>query len=680
MDTYEKCLESYRSTNDIYFLVESITFQQGLEGPLELIKHYFKRGKHDLVCMYWNAIQNIVDDYSFSVAYYVAASAKTMQNIELTAQMCLRLFQQKEKMDPSMLTSILDIVKYVLPYGRESFLESFYSFVDYVKVTHRIEPDYIPKHTNSILFFVGTPLCPPWNYTYGLTNAVGGSEQAIRYLTQHFPEYNVYVCGNVIEEVVGSVHYVPKERLGELVMSHYFKAIVLSRDISFLELCPTHYADRILIMAHDTLLVGVSDIHATLKKWLPSIKACVCLTKFHKELFAQQYPYLPITIIENGIEPSLFIERPKITNRFIFTSCSERGLSTLMNVWPSILQIKPDASLIISSYQPFPREQELELKKQIDLYPSVRHVGPLSPKELYAFMATAEYWVFPSTFPETSCITAREMMASKVKCFYLPQGGIIETLGDFGVPIVNGHFDIFDTYDLDKAKEYALSFSWERSAALWKPLLETTIINLIVFRPIDYEIKMKEFQDTYIHSYPFVKSYYLTFREQSEEVQIEGDMVYVNGVEDYQYITKKTFAFFRQNHIYDYIYRTCISTVTDFNVLLKQLPVYYGGDKRFTFILDWPHGKDNQGTFHGLQFVEGSNMVLHKKAVHVLKQYNHDLDTYADDLIIAHLLKTKPTLLEPFIYRHRTGKDRWDDAFKLQESVRLIKGDVGMGL
>jgi hypothetical protein len=68
-------------------------------------------------------------------------------------------------------------------------------------------------------------------------------------------------------------------------------------------------------------------------------------------------------------------------------------------------------------------------------------------------------------------------------------------------------------------------------------------------------------------------------------------------------------------------------------------------------------------------------MVLHKKAVHVLKQYNHDLDTYADDLIIAHLLKTKPTLLEPFIYRHRTGKDRWDDAFQLQESVRLVTGD-----
>jgi hypothetical protein len=87
METYEECLKSYRSTNDLYFLVESITFQKGLEGPLELIKHYSTRGKHHLACMYWNAVQNIVDDaYSFHVAYYVATSAKAIQNIELTAQ------------------------------------------------------------------------------------------------------------------------------------------------------------------------------------------------------------------------------------------------------------------------------------------------------------------------------------------------------------------------------------------------------------------------------------------------------------------------------------------------------------------------------------------------------------------------------------------------------------------
>jgi len=467
METYEQCLESYRSTNDPYFLVESITFQQGAEGPLELIKHYFTRGKHSLVCMYWELIKTIPGE-CFPIVYYVSCSAKAIQNIELTAQLCLCLFKHREKISLSMLSTIVENVKYVLPFAKPHFLESFRSFVDF----YHLEHDYIPKHTHSIFFFVGD-FCEPWNYTHGLTNAVGGSEQAIRYLTQHFKDYTVYVCGNVTEEVVGNVHYVHTSRIGELIMANYFDAIIISRNISFLELCPTHYADRLLLMAHDVELYGVNDVHATLQKY--KIDACVCLTKFHQQLFLERYPYLPIAIIPNGIEPSFFVEEEKIPNRFLFTSCSERGLAKLVDLWPSILEVKPDATLRIASYQPFPREHDVAVKEKMDTFTSIQHVGKLTPQALYEEMAVAEYWLFPSTFLETSCITAREMMASKVKCYYYPVGGITETMGGFGVPMVEGNELAFQEYDLEKAKEYALSFTWERSAALWTSLIKVGV-------------------------------------------------------------------------------------------------------------------------------------------------------------------------------------------------------------
>jgi glycosyltransferase involved in cell wall biosynthesis len=469
MDTYEQCLESYHAANrnSIYFLVESISFQQGLEGPYELIKHYSLRGKHQLACMYWNAVQNIPDDnFSFLIAYYVAISAKANNQVELTAQMCLKLFQYKEQMQLHMLDTIIQNVRFVLPYCRPTFLQAFQDFLLYVKNTHHIEPQYKPKRTNSILFYVGGN-CPPWNYTHGLTNAVGGSEQAIRYITQHF-DCNVYVCGNVLEEQVGNVHYVKKERLAELIMNHHFKTIILSRDISFLELCPTHYTDSHLIMAHDVELYGVHNVHETLLKWnIP----CVCLTPFHQQLFLQKYPSLKTHLIPNAIEPSLFPDKPKITNQFIFTSCSERGLDKLIQLWPSILLLKPDATLIISSYQPFPREHDLPLKQQIDLYPSIQHLGQLPPKQLYEHMATADYWLFPSTFLETSCITALEMMASKVKCLFYPIGGIVDTMHGYGIPIHEGHELDFQTYDLHEAQQYALSCTWKKSAALWTQLI-----------------------------------------------------------------------------------------------------------------------------------------------------------------------------------------------------------------
>ena len=480
METYEQCLESYRSTNDPYFLVESITFQKGAEGPLELIKHYFTRGKHSLVCMYWELIKTIPGE-CFPIVYYVSCSARAIQNIELTAQLCLCLFKHREKLSLSMLNTIMDTVKYVLPFARPHFLESFRTFVDF----YHLEHDYIPKHTHSLFFYVGN-VCSPWNYTHGLTNAVGGSEQAIRYLTQHFKDYTVYVCGNVTEEVVGNVHYVHTSRIGELIMSHYFDAIIISRDISFLELCPTHYADRLLVMAHDVELYGVADVNATLQKY--KIDACICLTEFHKQLFLEKYP-LPIGIIPNGIEPSFFVEKEKkekIPNRFLFTSCSERGLAKLIDLWPSILEVKPDATLRIASYQPFPRDHDLLVKEKMDTFPSIQHVGKLTPTELYEHMAVSEYWLFPSTFLETSCITAREMMASKVKCYYYPVGGITETMGGFGVPMVEGKELDFQEYDLDKAKEYALSFTWERSAALWRSLIQSRGAPLQPHEPVPH--------------------------------------------------------------------------------------------------------------------------------------------------------------------------------------------------
>jgi hypothetical protein len=136
----------------------------------------------------------------------------------------------------------------------------------------------------------------------------------------------------------------------------------------------------------------------------------------------------------------------------------------------------PDATLRISSYQPFPREHDHAIKEKMD-YLSIQHVGKLSPSQLYEEMAVAEHWLFPSTFLETSCITAREMMASKVKCYYYPVGGITETMGGFGVPMVEGKELDFQDYDLDKAKEYALSFTWKRSADLWMTLVGASPYN-----------------------------------------------------------------------------------------------------------------------------------------------------------------------------------------------------------
>ena len=49
-------------------------------------------------------------------------------------------------------------------------------------------------------------------------------------------------------------------------------------------------------------------------------------------------------------------------------------------------------------------------------------------------MGSAEYWLFPSNWEETSCITALEMLYSEVICIYYPIAGLVNTMENYGIP------------------------------------------------------------------------------------------------------------------------------------------------------------------------------------------------------------------------------------------------------
>jgi hypothetical protein len=448
MEKYEECKEK-----TIYCLVESLS-SRNVKSAYELIKHYCEKNNHFLVILYYEATKDFFEEspwYAFYIPYYVIISSYYLKRPDIAIQMYERIVKYHYHGPSFFMNHLSSNAKFY-----DLSAELLTSFQEYI-------------HKKSIFFYVG-PSFFPWNDTYGKTHALGGSEQAVRYLSKQFPEYVVYVCGDVIEETIKNVHYVKE------MPTIHFEAIIVSRNLSFFEKYPTHDTNRILLMAHDTTFYGVSDVHGVLKKWLSFIKACVCLSPYHEELFSKEYPYLPLTTINNGIEPSLFSEKTKHPNRFIFTSRSERGLATLLRLWPSILEKRPDSTLVISSYEPFPKEQDEHL---LPLHSSIQHVGKLSPTELYEEMAVAEYWLFPSDFLETSCITALEMMATKVKCLYYPIGGLVDTMGGYGIKMTRGkELDALDeSYDLDEAKEYAISCSWENRAIEWKQIIEPPIYN-----------------------------------------------------------------------------------------------------------------------------------------------------------------------------------------------------------
>ena len=359
------------------------------------------------------------------------------------------------------------------------------------------------RSSRAILFYTGYNSVP-WNYSGMTRGALGGSEKAVAYLSLELLKlgYTVYVSGDVQPEEIAlanntqcSLKYVALPDLPELLRTTAFHTIVCSRYVSFVELygvIASWY--RFYVWAHDTHLLAygcdLSDT-AIIEKWSDRIDGCVCQTRWHADEYARRYPTLQskIHVINNGIDPAMFPSLNsfnKVANRFIYTSRTERGLSRILDLWPDIIAAMPDATLVISKYVAFPcNDDERRIQARIAGLNQmqggqgrIRHLGQLNPAQLYAEMGAAEYWLYPTDWPETSCITAMEMLMSGVICLYYPVAGLTETMGGCGIQVAPGgevdalinivkHGEPEKEGLRQRGRAYAESCSWASRAQQW---------------------------------------------------------------------------------------------------------------------------------------------------------------------------------------------------------------------
>lgn len=328
----------------------------------------------------------------------------------------------------------------------------------------------------------------PWNYTYSFNNALGGSEKAVAYLTHCFPrKYNIYVAGNVAEETIDNVHYVPFNKLSNLIDNTPFHTVIVSRYIAFYEMYQNVSYFQSYIWAHDTCLLPYGSSLSSeqvLNKWNHRITGCVCLTPWHTQLFSSQYPMLKnkLQTINNGICTELFPKKHvKMMNSFLYSSSTERGLSRVLELWPLILSKLPDAVMYICTYNSFPRNgEEMKLQSIIDSYDSILHLGKMNTNKLYELMDKVDFWLYPTHFTETSCITSLEMIMSKVIPVYYPVAGLPDTLNGHGIITQYGS-EIDQIMGLtSETKEelrergfvYGSSCTWKSKADAWVKMIE----------------------------------------------------------------------------------------------------------------------------------------------------------------------------------------------------------------
>ena len=544
-----KCYKRLKMTeNSMFYLIKSFYYdKERVECIFKLIVHYTCEGQPQIAYSYYSLIQKhyetvyVLNEHSsklfvdnrianFFLPYYIIIVADGIKNANLGIKMYEIIFMKKtehistwhlgnllhnlqlfigkvaetEKIAPGYATHFFKLCntyfEFLIARGYNIFQHAYmndFAKYDIPCLKHLLTPTPVLTFTDeecaqseNIMVFAGFS-GTLWNHSYGKTNALGGSERAVAYLTQCFPKkYKIFVTGDVKEETVGNVTYVNTQNIRALIQSTCFHTIIISRYISFFELYSYYKAKQTFIWTHDTTFhhygCALSDCNLLLTKHIEKITGVVCLTEWHKNHISALFPMLSskISIVNNGLELSLFPQQiQKVKNQFIYSSCSERGLKRLLGLWPEVLKMAPDATLRISSYNLFPKsKEETEMWEVIKSHDSIKHVGRLNPVQLYELMASSEYWLYPSYWPETSCITALEMLRSGVICLYYPIAGITETISGNGIQIKEKEecIELSKVLNMSeeekrglvqKGVEYTGRCSWADRCNIWGSLL-----------------------------------------------------------------------------------------------------------------------------------------------------------------------------------------------------------------
>ena len=382
----------------------------------------------------------------------------------------------------------------------------------------------IDKHSKyasskKILIYTGW-MTHLWNESHLDEKALGGSEKAVAYLSREFPkDYEIIISGDVEEGTFDNRTYVHRNRLQPILDSTEFHTIIVSRYVCFFEKFKNSKCYKLIISAHDsTGFINTSSvpIDNILQNYYNDIDNIISLTPWHTTNIIRVHPFLnkKIISINNGIHIENFPKNNihKVKNKFIWSSCAYRGLHVMLELWKEIIDKIPDATLDLCSYNTFPNgNDEIKMEKIINNFDSITHHGKLNSIELYNLMAKSEYWLYTNTFPETSCITGMEMLMSEVICLYYPLAGLLDTVGNYGIPVNQGeeietlvHLSTEKkTLMREKGKEYAMSCSWKNRAEEWSNMLRLNKKKWIFYCSPHFETKMiQQYIDNLNYIYP----------------------------------------------------------------------------------------------------------------------------------------------------------------------------------
>lgn len=184
------------------------------------------------------------------------------------------------------------------------------------------------------------------------------------------------------------------------------------------------------------------------------------LSDFHIRQYCDVIPELRPHIwkTSNGVDMELIekSKRAKVKKKLIYTSRPERGLHFLLgDILPKILERHPDVKVCCATYlnnmipENDPAFQLVQTSEKLaQQYPdNVVLMGNLKKDQLYQHISSSQLWLYPTGFPEISCLGAMEAQACGTALVSTDDFALKETVGPESGILLDGKPDVGDYAD-----------------------------------------------------------------------------------------------------------------------------------------------------------------------------------------------------------------------------------------
>lgn len=248
-------------------------------------------------------------------------------------------------------------------------------------------------------------------------------------------------------------------------------------------------ANKVYFWPHDTCCNAIPE------EQVSGFDDVLWLSQWQREQWISRNPSFAKfnKIFGNGIDPAQFQMVGERTNPYscIYGSNYSRGLEILLDIWPSIKEKFPQATLDIyygwQHWGQLTLEKEIKMRGQIMTLAAldVREHGMVGHEELNQAYARASLWAYPCIAWETFCITGlRAQLAGAVPVVIRGSGlqetvrhGLACSASDEYAALLERAMREVEDMTVDKRKEMGefilQEYTWEVIASKWRDLFDS---------------------------------------------------------------------------------------------------------------------------------------------------------------------------------------------------------------